>query len=252
MKAKSYSLSDLSQLQSALKQEAAEQARLKKIQQAEQAHKSRMANEFLNEVKGVTPIKAKDRYIAPSTEVLKKIEHLNEHVLKKRLQASGLSEKQEKKQAHQRTHNKASDQFDAQHLRDDEVGVYLRKGIPDTLLKKLQKGGWPIAARIDLHGQTVEEARIATSAFLYQALGQSHRVVSIIHGQGFGSPNGEGTLKTHVKNWLVQNPNVLAFCTAPKTDGGHGAVLILLHQDKHAPSPNAKPHTIQTVNSPKR
>ena len=101
-----------------------------------------------------------------------------------------------------------------------------------ALLKKLQKGAWPISSRIDLHGKTVEEARIATSAFLYQAIQQSQRVVSVIHGQGFNSADNQATLKSHVKNWLVQNHHVLAFCHAPKDAGGHGAVIVLLHQDR--------------------
>ena len=113
------------------------------------------------------------------------------------------------------------------------MGTYLRRGVPETLLKKLQKGGWDVSARLDLHGKTVEEARIATSAFLYQSVSNNARVVSIIHGQGFGSANGEATLKTHVKNWLAQNTSVLAFCAAPKNDGGHGAVMVLLHQEKN-------------------
>jgi DNA-nicking Smr family endonuclease len=228
MKAKSHSLADLAQLKKAIEQEAKERARMEQEQAAQRTQQSRMSNEFLREVQGVAPIKAKDRYIHPA-----KIGDTPEHILKKRQQAAGETEHSKKQTTHKRTHNKASDQFDAQHLRDDEVGTYLRRGIPETLLKKLQKGAWAVSARLDLHGKTVEEARIATSAFLYQAASQSQRVVSIIHGQGFGSANGEATLKSHVKNWLVQNAHVLAFCTAPKTDGGHGAVMILLHQEKH-------------------
>ncbi len=236
MKPKSLSLADLGQLQKALEQEAKARAQLEKEQAAQRAQQSRMSNEFLNEVKGVTPIKQKERYIPSGADIAAQLFAKNEQVLKKRLQAEGLSEKQVKQTEHKRTHNKASDQFDAHHLRDEELGTYLRKGIPDTLLKKLQKGGWEVAARIDLHGKTVEEARIATSAFLYQSISLSHRVISIIHGQGFGSASGEATLKTHVKNWLVQNAAVLAFCPAPRNDGGHGAVMVLLHQDKIKPA----------------
>ena len=228
MKAKSYSLADLAQLQKALEQEAKERARIEQEQTAQRAQQSRMSNEFLNEVKGVTPIKAKARYIHPPKTTLPP-----EHVLKKRQQAAGETEQVKKQNSHKRTHNQASDQFDAQHLRDDEVGTYLRRGVPETLLKKLQKGGWDVSARLDLHGKTVEEARIATSAFLYQSVSNNARVVSIIYGQGFGSANGEATLKTHVMNWLAQNTSVLAFCAAPKNDGGHGAVMVLLHQEKN-------------------
>ncbi|MBS1174272.1 MAG: smrA [Burkholderiaceae bacterium] len=227
MKAKSHSLADLAQLKKAIEQEAKERARIEQEQAKQRAQQSRMSNEFLREVQDVAPIKAKDRYIHPPKTNLPP-----EHVLKKRQQAAGETEQVKKQSIHKRTHNQASDQFDAQHLRDDEVGTYLRRGIPDTLLKKLQKGAWAVSARLDLHGKTVEEARIATSAFLYQAASQSQRVVSIIHGQGFGSASGEATLKTHVKNWLTQNTSVLAFCAAPKNDGGHGAVMVLLHQEK--------------------
>lgn len=248
MKAKSYSLADLDLLQKDLKQQSKERVRLEKEQATEQSRQNRMASEFLNAVKGVRPIKQKDRYVHPHSDSTE----LPEHIVKKRLQAAGESGKHDKKrdknprgernspQTQQRGAGQLSDQFDTRHLRDDEAQTYLRKGIPDSLLKKLQKGGWEVAARTDLHGKTVEEARIATSAFLYQAINDSARVVAVIHGQGFHSPKTEstdnpdhtGTLKAHVKNWLVQNPNVLAFCPAPRDAGGHGAVMVLLHQDK--------------------
>ena len=219
MKAKSYALTDLAQLQKDLKAQVKAREQAEKEAKAKQAHEQRMSNEFFNEVRGATPIKQKDRYIHPTRALPEPI-----------VRVHSTHEEQQAQQRKQ--HNRKSDQFDARHLRDDENGTYLRKGIPDALLKKLQKGAWPINARIDLHGKTVEEARIATSAFLYQSVNQSQRVVSIIHGQGFNSDNNEATLKTHVKNWLVQNPHVLAFCTAPKDAGGHGAVIVLLHQDR--------------------
>ena len=219
MKAKSYGLTDLAQLQKDLKKQAEARAQAEKQAREQQALEQRMSSEFLNEVRGVTPIKPKDRYIHPTR-------HLPEPTVR-------VQHDHEEQHAQQRQqHNRQSDQFDTRHLRDDENGTYLRKGIPEALLKKLQKGAWPISSRIDLHGKTVEEARIATSAFLYQAIQQSQRVVSVIHGQGFNSADNQATLKSHVKNWLVQNHHVLAFCHAPKDAGGHGAVIVLLHQDR--------------------
>ena len=220
MKAKSYALTDLAQLQKDLKAQVKAREQAEKEAKAKQAHEQRMSNEFFNEVRGATPIKQKDRYIHPTRALPEPI-----------VRVHSTHEEQQAQQRKQ--HNRKSDQFDARHLRDDENGTYVRKGIPDALLKKLQKGGWDVSARLDLHGKTVEEARIATSAFLYQSVSNNARVVSIIHGQGFGSANGEATLKTHVKNWLAQNTSVLAFCAAPKNDGGHGAVMVLLHQEKN-------------------
>ena len=212
MKAKSYGLADLNHLKKELEQESRileqKRAERKQIEQREQ----RLATEFKTAVKHVTPLKTSDRFIHPPREV--KLPEIK---------------KPQPKRAHQKIKDELSDGFDARHLRDDELGVYLRKGIPEALLKKLQKGFWPIDLRLDLHGKNAEEARIATNAFLYQATSHAARVVSIIHGQGYGSASGHAVLKQSVRNWLVQNNEVLAFCSAPATAGGHGAVLVLLH-----------------------
>ena len=211
MKAKSYGLADLNLLKKDLEQEllAREQAAL--AQKAAKQREQALASEFATAVKGITPLKTSPKYIHPPREV-----KLPE--LKKPRPAATTKAKDD-----------LSDGFDARHLRDDELGIYVRQGVPDALLKKLQQGFWPIALRLDLHGKTAEEARIATSAFLYQAQNSKARVVTIVHGQGHGSKTGEAVLKQNVRNWLVQNHNVLAFCAAPAKAGGHGAVLVLLH-----------------------
>ena len=36
------------------------------------------------------------------------------------------------------------------------------------------------------------------------------------------------SLKGKVNHWLMQRDEVLAFCSAPRTDGGTGAVYVLL------------------------
>ena len=66
MKAKSYGLTDLAQLQKDLKKQAEARAQAEKQAREQQALEQRMSSEFLNEVRGVTPIKPKDRYIHPT------------------------------------------------------------------------------------------------------------------------------------------------------------------------------------------
>ena len=215
MKAKSYGLADLTQLQKALKHEAKAREAEQLAQKNQAAAQSRMSNEFKTAVKQVTPLKSKNHFIHPPRD----------------LKLPDIKPAMVNKKSHK---DKLSDGFDARHLRDDDLGTYVRKGIPESLLKKLQKGDWPIDLRMDLHGRTNEEARIATSAFLYRALSEQARVVSIIHGQGFGSQTGHAVLKQSVRNWLVQNDNVLAFCAAPANAGGHGAVLVLMHRTADA------------------
>lgn len=211
MKAKSYGLADLSLLKKSLDQEAKVAAQTRAEQKAIQQRSQALASEFTQAVQHVTPIKNKNTFIHPPRDIK-------------------LPEIKRVKPAVKKPADNLSDGFDARHLRDDELGVYLRQGVPDALLKKLQKGFWPIDLRLDLHGKTSEDARIATSAFLYQAASHGARVVSIIHGQGYGSISGHAVLKQSVRNWLVQNNDVLAFCAAPAAAGGHGAVLILLHK----------------------
>ena len=66
MKAKSYRLADLSQLQKDLEKQIKERERIEKEQAAQRAQELRMNTEFLREVQGVAPIKVKERYIHPA------------------------------------------------------------------------------------------------------------------------------------------------------------------------------------------
>ena len=52
--------------------------------------------------------------------------------------------------------------------------------------------------------------------------------VRVIHGRGLRSESGEGVLKRMVASWLAQREDVLAFCEAPRGEGGAGAVIVLL------------------------
>jgi len=55
--------------------------------------------------------------------------------------------------------------------------------------------------------------------------------VRIIHGKGLRSTGGEPVLKAKVANWLMQRPDVLAFCSARQTEGGAGALMVLLKRE---------------------
>jgi DNA-nicking Smr family endonuclease len=50
----------------------------------------------------------------------------------------------------------------------------------------------------------------------------------VIHGRGLGSAGGEPVLRSMVHSWLEQHHEVIAFCAANTSDGGHGALLVLL------------------------
>jgi len=106
--------------------------------------------------------------------------------------------------------------------------LYVRPGIPRTVLRNLRRGHWVIREHFDLHGLTAPEARIATATFLAACVQRGVRCIRIVHGKGLRSPNREPVLKRKLGHWLMQRDEVLAFCEARPTDGGSGAVVVLL------------------------
>ena len=113
----------------------------------------------------------------------------------------------------------------------DEL-VFLRDGISPQTLKKLRRGHWVIQEELDLHGLTTLEARALLVEFLDHCIRRGSRCVRIIHGKGLRSKNREPVLKQKVANWLMQRDEILAFCQARRTEGGSGAVVVLLKGGK--------------------
>jgi len=105
---------------------------------------------------------------------------------------------------------------------------FMRPGVQRRLYDELRRGLLPPEATLDLHGMRVADARLALQRFLAQALERRQRCVRIIHGKGFGSGTRTPVLKERVNRWLPQRPEVLAFCSAPRWDGGTGAAYVLL------------------------
>jgi DNA-nicking Smr family endonuclease len=115
-----------------------------------------------------------------------------------------------------------------QGLETGEELLFRRDGLSQLHIRKLRRGHWKIQDHLDLHGHTAAEARILTAAFLAHALRNGLRCVRIVHGKGLSSLNREPVLKKKLSGWLAQRDEVLAYCQAPQTEGGGGAVLVLL------------------------
>lgn len=101
---------------------------------------------------------------------------------------------------------------------------------PDTQ-RRLRQAFWPVGAHLDLHGMNSDQARLALLAFIKVSQQHATRCVRIVHGQGYGSVNGQAVLKNLVTQWLAQMPEVSAFVTAPPAHGGRGALLALIRQN---------------------
>lgn len=109
----------------------------------------------------------------------------------------------------------------------DELG-YRREGTPESVLRRLRRGEYAIRDEIDLHGMTQDEARVALGAFLAEAMLHGRRCVRVIHGKGRGSGHRGPVLKSAVNRWLRRHGSVSAFCSARRSDGGTGALYVLL------------------------
>src|SRR6185295_13721766 len=105
--------------------------------------------------------------------------------------------------------------------------------IDRRLLKKLRKGDYAVQAHLDLHGMTAEEARGEVERFIDRSRNSGQRCLLIIHGRGQHSKEGIPVLKERMKVWLTRGRighGVLAFATARPSDGGAGALYVLLRK----------------------
>ena len=126
-------------------------------------------------------------------------------------------------------HESLSDDFDVSTLLDtDDELSYRRSGIGTDVTQKLRKGHWSLQGQIDLHGLRSDEAREALGQFIRDAYKRGWRCVRVVHGKGLGSPGKTPVLKSKVQRWLVQKNEVLAFVQAKASEGGAGALVVLL------------------------
>jgi DNA-nicking Smr family endonuclease len=107
---------------------------------------------------------------------------------------------------------------------------YQANGVQNRVLRLLKQGRIRPEQRLDLHGQTIEQAHRSTMQFIHECQQQGKYCLLIIHGQGFRSAGGVPVLKQNVYHWLQQLDSVLAFHSAIPADGGRGAVYVLLRK----------------------
>jgi DNA-nicking Smr family endonuclease len=97
-------------------------------------------------------------------------------------------------------------------------------------LRRLERGQFPISARLDLHGLDQRAAHDTLLAFLARARDRSHRCVLVITGRGERSG---GVLRQSVPRWLEEPPLaalVLGWAEAGRAHGGAGALYLLLRR----------------------
>lgn len=165
---------------------------------------------FLQEVKDVAPIRAKQRVVAPARQPPPV--PVQSALDEREALADSLSDR-------------IADEI---RLEIGEELSWRRDGIPPDTLRRLRRGEWALQDQLDLHGLTVEEARALLASFLNGSVKRGLRCIRIVHGKGLRSASGEPVLKRKVAGWLAQRDEVLAYVQARQEDGGGGAVMVLL------------------------
>ena len=105
--------------------------------------------------------------------------------------------------------------------------------------QRMKRGKMKIDAKLDLHGLYQDEAYKVLKEFLSNAWNSKKRCLLVITGkglhQGTSATQPRGVLQKIVPCWLNEEPSrskILAFSYATRSDGGVGALYVLLKRQR--------------------
>lgn len=110
-----------------------------------------------------------------------------------------------------------------------DVLSYLAPGYRRRWLRRLIRGQFVIADEIDLHNLDLKRAGRILADFLKHARANDRHCVRVIHGKGGARGS---VLKAMVERDLLRRIEVIAFHSAPRGQGGTGAVDVLLRAQR--------------------
>ncbi|MEZ5505627.1 MAG: DNA endonuclease SmrA [Gammaproteobacteria bacterium] len=125
-----------------------------------------------------------------------------------------------------------------------DVLEYKANGVQEGVYRKLRLGKYSSEAALDLHRKTLQQARQEVFDFIRDSYRFGLRTVMILHGKGERS-NPPALLKSYVNKWLPSMPEVMAFHSAQKQDGGAGAMYVLLKKNDQRKQQNRE-HYLRT------
>jgi DNA-nicking Smr family endonuclease len=115
-------------------------------------------------------------------------------------------------------------------------------GLDKNSARRMKRGKMQIDGRLDLHGYRQDEAFCVLSDFIIHSVRSKKRCVLIITGKGLhrekSVERGGGVLRKNVPIWLNEEPNrsqILSFSHATPSDGGSGALYVLLKRQREGP-----------------
>lgn len=122
--------------------------------------------------------------------------------------------------------SRSADAIEAQFNADEPL-AFRSPQISERTFRQLRRGQYSVQDEIDLHQLRAAQAQAVLKQFLAEACRKGRQCVRIIHGKGLRSEQGP-VLKAMVDSALRHHGDVLAFSSAPASQGGTGAALVLL------------------------
>jgi DNA-nicking Smr family endonuclease len=113
------------------------------------------------------------------------------------------------------------------HIDADDGSSHRKNGVQRRVMQQLKRGRFPAIDQLDLHSMNTDEGHRAMLVFITYCMVKSLACIRVILGKGFRSENGP-RLKHMVRQVLREHPGVLAFTSCRPSDGGSGAVDVLL------------------------
>ncbi len=122
-------------------------------------------------------------------------------------------------------------------------------GLDRRMRQRLARGQVEYEARLDLHGMSVEAARLALLRFLAESTAQGRRLVLVITGKGaapfarhtlhgtshFDTPERQGRLRRKLPEWLAEDDMrvyVAGYQPAHPRHGGGGAFYVRIRRSE--------------------
>ena len=125
----------------------------------------------------------------------------------------------------------------ADALESNEQTKAIRKNYNKKFLQKLESNYYSVDESLDLHRLNIMEAKESLVELYCDSLNKENRCLHIIFGKSIYAEDRRTTLKSLVINWLRQLNQVVAYCSAPPSQGGEGAVIVLLDSETVQPQP---------------
>ncbi len=95
-------------------------------------------------------------------------------------------------------------------------------------IKKRNYKRMKIQETLDLHGYKINSAKVALSDFIKTCKRRKIEKILIIHGKGLHSETGESILRSTVKDFLVNCPEIGEIGHPSEKDGGFGATWAII------------------------